>query len=45
MLQQVAWRGCGHPISGGIQGQVGWDPGQSDLVSENLAHGRDVRTR
>jgi len=27
---QVAQRGCGCPISGGIDGQAGWDPEQSD---------------
>jgi len=27
-------RGCGCPIPGGVQGQVGWGPGQPDLVSD-----------
>jgi len=31
-LEQVARGGCGCPIPGGIQGQTGWDPGQSDLL-------------
>ena len=25
-------RGCGCPVLGGVQGQVGWDPGQPGLV-------------
>ena len=32
MLEQAAQRGCGCPAPGGVQGQAGWDPGQSDLV-------------
>ena len=32
MLEQAAQRGCGCPIPGGVQGQVGWDPGQPGLV-------------
>jgi len=28
VLEQAAQRGCGCPIPGGIQGQVGWSPGQ-----------------
>jgi len=27
VLEQAAQRGCGCPIPGGIQGQVGWGPG------------------
>ena len=27
-LQQAAQRGCGCPIPGGVQDQVGWGPGQ-----------------
>lgn len=41
--EQVARRGCGSPISGGIQGQVRWDPGQHDLVGGNSTHGRGVK--
>ena len=33
MLEQLS-RGCGCPIPGGVQGQVGWSPGQSDLVHD-----------
>ena len=47
MLEQVAQRGCGSPISGGIQGQVGWDPRQHDLVLDlgvgNPAYGRGLK--
>ena len=32
MLAQAAQRGCGCPIPGGVQGQVGWSPGQPVLV-------------
>ena len=32
MLEQAAQRGCGCPIPGGVQGQVGWGPGQPGLV-------------
>ena len=32
MLEQAALRGCGCPILGGVQGQVGWGPGQTGLV-------------
>lgn len=28
-----------------LQGQVGWDPGQTNLVGGNLAHGRRVGTK
>jgi len=32
-------------MSGGIQGRVGWDPGQSDLVVGKPAHGMRVGVR
>ena len=32
MLVKAAQSGCGCPIPGGIQGQVGWGPGQPALV-------------
>jgi len=44
-MKQVAQRSCGCPISGDIQGQVGWNPGQPDLVAGNTAHGREVETK
>jgi len=28
----TAQRGCGCPIPGGVQGQVGWGPGQPGLI-------------
>ena len=31
-LAQAAWGSCGCPIRGGVQGKVGWGPGQPDLV-------------
>ena len=31
---------CEHPIPGGAQGQVGWGPGQSDLVGGS--HAKDT---
>jgi len=36
VLEQAAQRGCECPISGGVQGQVGWDPGQPDLWGATL---------
>ena len=32
MLEQADQRGCGCLIPGGVQGQVGWGPGQLGLV-------------
>jgi len=32
VLAQAAQRGCGCPVPGGVQGQVGWGPGQPGLV-------------
>jgi len=32
MLEQAAQRGCGCLVPGGVQGQVGWGPGQPGLV-------------
>jgi len=32
VLAWAAQRSYGCPITGGAQGQVGWDPGQPDLV-------------
>ena len=32
MLEQAAQRDCGCPIPRGVQGQVGWGPGQPGLV-------------
>ena len=29
---RFAQRGCGCPVPGGVQVQVGWDPGQPGLV-------------
>ena len=31
-LEQAAQGGSGCPVSGGVQGQVGWGPGQPGLV-------------
>ena len=49
MLEQVVQRGCGWPVPGGVQGQVGWGPGQSDLmpdlVVDNSVFGMEVETR
>ena len=36
-LEQVTQRGCGCLISGGIPGQIGQSPGQSDLVLDVVA--------
>jgi len=32
VLERAAQRGCGCSIPGGVQGQVGWSPGQPGLV-------------
>ena len=32
VLEQAAQRGCGCPVPGGAQGQVGWGSGQPGLV-------------
>lgn len=40
-LEHVAQRSCGLPIPRGVQSQVGWDPGKSDVVGRNPAHGRN----
>ena len=49
VLEQVAQKGCGCPISTSIQGQIGWGPGQSDLVlhlaAGDPAHSKGVETR
>jgi len=48
VLEQAAQRGCGYPVPGGVQGQVGWDPGQPGLVPDlevgGPACGRGVGT-
>ena len=44
MLEQTARGGSVCPISGGISGQVGWDPGQPDVVDRS-AYGREVGTK
>ena len=44
-LEQVAQRNCGCPIPGDIQGQIGWGPGQPELVCGNPACVRGVKTR
>ena len=32
VLERTVQTGCGCPIPGGVQGQVGWGPGQPGLV-------------
>ena len=32
MQEQADQRGCGYLVPGGIQGQVGWGPGQPGLL-------------
>ena len=44
-LEQVAQRGCGGPLPGSVQGQVGWGFGQPGLVEGVPAHGRGLGTR
>jgi len=38
-LKQTAQRSCEYPIPGGVQGQVGWGPGEPELVDGSPAHG------
>ena len=42
-LAQAAQRSCGCPTPGGIQGWVGWDPGQPDIVGGNPAHSKGLK--
>ena len=44
-LAQVAQRSCGCPLSGTVQGQVGWGFEQPGLVEGVPARGRGVGTR
>ena len=44
-LEQVAQRGCGCPIPGRVQGQVGWVFEQPGLVEGVPAHGMGVGAR
>ena len=44
VLEQAAQRGCGCPVPGGVQGQVGWDPGQPGLVLD-LVVGKPLGNR
>ena len=44
VLEQAAQRGCGCPVPGGVQGQVGWGPGQPGLVL-NVEVGGPARGR
>jgi len=41
-LEQVAWRSCGCPLPGSVQGQVGWGFEQPGLVEGVPVHGRGV---
>ena len=41
-LEHVVQRGCRCPTSEEVQGQVGWDPGQPDLLIGNIAHVRGL---
>jgi len=39
VLEQAAQIGCGCPVPGGVQGQVGWGPGQPGLVLKGYVGG------
>ena len=41
-FQRSCFQNCVYPIPGGFQGQVGWGPGQPDLVGGSPAHGRGL---
>ena len=42
VLSVAAQRSCGCPIPGGAQGQVGWGPGQPEVLGGGPAHGRGL---
>ena len=42
VLERAAHRSCGCPVPGGVQGQVGWGPGQPGLVLDMEVGGRGV---
>lgn len=44
-LEQCFQRNCGCPMSGSVQGQVGWGPEQPGPVKSVPAHGRGVGMR
>ena len=44
-LEQVAERGCGCPLPGSVEGQVGWGFEQPSLVEGVPAYSRGVGTR
>ena len=44
VLEQAAQRDCGCPIPRNAQDQVGWDPGQSDVVLDLGAGSPAFRT-
>lgn len=43
--EKAARRSCGCSIPGCVQGHVGWDPGQPNLVGGNSTRGKGVGTR
>jgi len=44
-LEQAAQRGCGCPIPGAVQDQVGWDRGQPGLGPDLEVRGPACGTR
>lgn len=44
-MTAVAQRGCGPPLSGCDQGQVGWGSEKSDLIEGDTAHSRGFGAR
>ena len=43
-LAWAAQRSYGCPISGSVQGQAGWGPGQPGLVEDSPSHSSGIRT-
>jgi len=43
-LTQTAQSSCGCPIPGGVQGQVGWGPGQPEMLGGNFDHNTGIGT-
>jgi len=44
-LEHVAQISCGCPLTGGVQGQIGWGVEKHGLMEAVPAHGRGVGTR
>jgi len=41
-LEPIAKRSQGCPIPGGVQAQIGWGPGQPNLLGGSPVHSREL---